>query len=135
MQVKANGISINCQIDGPEGAPWVILSNPLLTNLSMWDDQAAALKDSFRVLRYDQRGHGGTQVTEGPYSFNLLVADVIGLMDALAIERANFVGPPMGGMNALFLAQQHGARFDHIVACDCGPNSTPASAQQWQERI
>jgi 3-oxoadipate enol-lactonase len=135
MRIDANGISINCQIDGPEGAPWLILSNSLLTNLTMWDDQAAALKGTHRVLRYDQRGHGGTQATDGKYSFDLLTADVIALMDALAIPRAHFAGISMGGMTALFLAQRHRDRFDRIIACDCGPNSTPASAQQWQERI
>ena len=135
MLTNANGISINYQIDGPEGAPWVIFSNSLITNLTMWDDQAAALKGSYRVLRYDQRGHGGSEAPDGPYSFDLLVGDVIGLMDALSIKRANFVGLSMGGMTALFLAQRHRDRFDRIVACDCGPNSTPASAQQWQERI
>ncbi len=135
MKANANGISINYQIDGPEGAPWLIFSNSLLTNISMWDDQAAELKQSFRVLRYDQRGHGGTQVTNGRYSFDMLVADVIGLMDALSIRKANFAGISMGGMTALFLAQRHRDRFDRIIAADCGPASTPASAQQWQERI
>ncbi len=62
MQTNANGISINYQIDGREGAPWLIFSNSLITNLSMWDDQVAGLKDDYRILRYDQRGHGGTQV-------------------------------------------------------------------------
>jgi 3-oxoadipate enol-lactonase len=61
MRVNANGISINYQVDGPEGAPWLILSNSLLTDLSMWDDQVVELKKTLRVLRYDQRGHGGTQ--------------------------------------------------------------------------
>jgi len=135
MHVHANGISINCQIDGPEGAPWLIFSNSLLTSLSMWDEQAAALSKSFRVLRYDQRGHGGTQATDGAYSFNLLTADLIALMDALSIPRAHFAGISMGGMTALFLAQRHAERFDRIIACDCGPNSTAASAQQWKERI
>jgi 3-oxoadipate enol-lactonase len=135
MRINANGISINYQIEGPDGAPSVIFSNSLITNLSMWDDQAAELSKSFRVLRYDQRGHGGTQATDGAYSFDMLVADVIALMDALAIPRAHFVGLSMGGMTALFLAQRHRDRFDRIVACDCGPNSTPASAQQWKERI
>jgi 3-oxoadipate enol-lactonase len=135
MQINANGISINYQIDGPEGAPWIIFSNSLITNLAMWDDQAAALKGTHRVLRYDQRGHGGTQATDGKYSFDLLTADVIALMDALAIPRAHFAGISMGGMTALFLAQRHPHRFDRIIACDCGPASTPASAQQWKERI
>ncbi len=135
MQSTVNGVSINFEIDGPEGAPWLVLSNSLLTNLSMWDDQVADLKSSYRILRYDQRGHGGTQATPGPYSFDLLVSDVIALLDMLGIRRAHFCGLSMGGMTALFLAQRHAGRFDRIVACDCGPASTPASAQQWKERI
>jgi 3-oxoadipate enol-lactonase len=135
MQSSVNGISINFEIDGPEGAPWLVLSNSLLTNLSMWDDQVAALKSSYRVLRYDQRGHGGTQATEGSYSFDLLVGDIMALLDMLGIKRAHFCGLSMGGMTALFLAQRHADRFDRIIACDCGPASTPASAQQWKERI
>jgi 3-oxoadipate enol-lactonase len=135
MQSSVNGVSINFEIDGPDGAPWLVLSNSLLTNLSMWDDQVAALESSFRILRYDQRGHGGTQATEGSYSFDLLVADIIALLDMLGIERTHFCGLSMGGMTALFLAQRHPERFDRIIACDCGPASTPASAQQWKERI
>jgi 3-oxoadipate enol-lactonase len=135
MQSSVNGVSINFEIDGPDGAPWLVLSNSLLTNLSMWDDQVAALESSFRILRYDQRGHGGTQATEGSYSFDLLVADIIALLDMLGIKRTHFCGLSMGGMTALFLAQRHPERFDRIIACDCGPASTPASAQQWKERI
>jgi 3-oxoadipate enol-lactonase len=135
MKTQANGISINYRIDGKEGAPWLIFSNSLITNLSMWDDQVAGLKDDFRILRYDQRGHGGTEAPAGKYSFDLLVGDVIGLMDALSIPKAHFCGISMGGMTALFLGERHGDRFDKIIPCDCGPASTPQSAQQWKERI
>jgi len=135
MKVKANDISINYQVDGGDGAPWLVLSNSLATSLSAWDDQAREFGRSFRVLRYDQRGHGGTQATDAKYSFDMLTADVIALMDALSIPRAHFAGISMGGMTALFLAQRHAERFDRIIACDCGPASTPASAQQWKERI
>jgi 3-oxoadipate enol-lactonase len=135
MRVTANGISFNIVIDGPDGAPWLVLSNSLLTNLAMWDDQVAELKKTYRILRYDQRGHGGTPATDGSYSFDLLVADVVALLDALSIKRAHFCGLSMGGMTALFLAERHPERFDRIIACDCGPASTPASAQQWKERI
>jgi 3-oxoadipate enol-lactonase len=135
MRINANGIGFNYRIDGPEGAPWLIFSNSLMTDLTMWDEQVAGLKDSFRILRYDQRGHGSTDATDGKYSFDLLTADVVALMDALAIKRAHFAGISMGGMTALFLAQRHAGRFDRIMACDCGPASTPASAQQWKERI
>jgi 3-oxoadipate enol-lactonase len=135
MQIKANGITINYQIDGREGAPWLVFSNSLMTDLSMWDDQVAGLKSSFRILRYDQRGHGGTEVPEGNYRFDTLVADAIGLIDALKIERAHFAGISMGGMTTLFLAQRHPKRFERLIACDCGPASSPASAQQWAERV
>jgi 3-oxoadipate enol-lactonase len=135
MRIKANDININYRIDGPDGAPWLVFSNSLMTDLSLWDEQVDELQKSFRILRYDQRGHGGTQAPEGPYTFDVLTADVVGLLDALAIERANFAGISMGGMTALYLAQRHRNRFDRIIACDCGPASTPASAQQWKERI
>lgn len=135
MKIKANGINFNCQIDGREGAPWVVFSNSLMTNLTMWDDQAAALKNDFRTLRYDQRGHGDTDAPAGPYSLDMLAADVVGLFDALKIDRAHFVGLSMGGMTVVLLAQTHADRLISIVPCDCGPMSTPQSAQQWAERI
>ena len=125
MQSRVNGININFEIDGLDNAPWLILSNSLLTNLSMWDDQVATLARSFRILRYDQRGHGDTEATAGDYSFDLLVADIIALIDMLGIGRAHFCGLSMGGMTALFLAQRHPQRFDRIIACDCGPSHGP----------
>jgi len=135
MQIQANHISFNCQIDGREGAPWLVFSNSLATNLSMWDDQVKALRDHFRILRYDQRGHGETDAPAGRYDFNLLVADIVALFDALKIRRVHFAGLSMGGMAAIALAEKHPERIDRVVACDCGPASTPQSAQQWEERI
>ena len=97
MKVKANGISINYQVDGRDGAPWLVLSNSLATNLAMWDDQARELGRAFRVLRYDQRGHGATEAPAGRYTFELLIADALALMDALGIKQAHFAGVSMGG--------------------------------------
>lgn len=135
MRIKANGITLNYQVEGPESAPWIVFSNSLATDISLWDEQAAALKQNFRVLRYDHRGHGGSEATGGRYNFDLLVADVAGLLDALSIKRVHFVGISMGGMTGLALAQKHPDRVEKLVACDCGPASSPASAQQWEERI
>ena len=88
MKTKANGITFNTEISGPDNAPWLIFSNSLATNLHMWDRQADDLKNSFRMLRYDQRGHGQTEAPPGRYTFELLCADVIALMDALGIKQA-----------------------------------------------
>jgi 3-oxoadipate enol-lactonase len=134
MQVQANGISINYQIDGSAG-PWLVLSNSLATDLSMWDEQARALSSSFRVLRYDQRGHGKTQATPGRYTFELLMADVLALMDALSIARASVCGLSMGGATALGLAERHPDRIERAIVADSGCASTPQSAAQWEERI
>jgi len=135
MQVEANGIEFNIKIDGHRGSPWLVLSNSLATNLTMWDRQVEAMRDRFRILRYDQRGHGDSDAPAGRYDFKMLVADVIAIFDALEIERAHFAGLSMGGMTAIALAEQHPERVDRVVACDCGPASTPQSAQQWEERI
>jgi 3-oxoadipate enol-lactonase len=135
MKIKANGINFNYQIDGRENAPWLTMSNSLATDLSMWDEQAAQLKGSFRILRYDQRGHGGTDAPDGRYTFDLLVDDAVALLDALKIERTHFAGLSMGGVTTLGVAKRHAKRLDRIVVCDAGAGSTPASSQQWEERI
>jgi len=135
MHITANGISINATIEGKEGAPWLVFSNSLATDLTMWDQQAAEFSASFRVLRYDQRGHGKTEAPGGRYTFGLLIADALALMGALKIDQANFCGLSMGGATALGLAQRHPDRIARAIVCDSGCASTPQSAQQWEERI
>ena len=73
LDIRANGISIRYRIEVREGAPWLVFSNSLMTNLSLWDDQVAAFADRYRILRYDQRGHGGTGSDDRRCSFDLLV--------------------------------------------------------------
>ena len=115
MKVKANGIVINYQVDGPERTPWLVFSNSLATSLAMWDEQAAALKDRFRVIRYDQRGHGETEAPAGRYAFDTLLNDALALMDVLGIAKATFAGLSMGGATALGLAERHPDRFERII--------------------
>jgi 3-oxoadipate enol-lactonase len=135
MRTKANGISFNYEIEGPADGPWLVFSNSLATNFSMWDPQAADLSRAFRVLRYDQRGHGGTDAPAGRYTYATLVADALALFDALDIARPHFCGLSMGGATALGLAELYSDRVDRIVVCDSPAMSTPATAQQWEERI
>src|SRR5260370_7104565 len=133
MKIKANGITINYQLNGPDGAPWLLVSNSLATNLTMWDEQAGDIGRAFRVLRYDQRGHGGTEARRGRYTFEQLIADALALMDALAIKRAHFAGLSMGGATALGLALQHPDRLEKVIVCDSPCQSTPTSSQQWED--
>jgi 3-oxoadipate enol-lactonase len=101
----------------------------------MWEEQARALSVRFQTLRYDQRGHGRTDAPEGRYAFATLLADIIGLMDALEIGRAHFCGLSLGGATALGLAEQHPDRIDRAIVCDSPCASTSASTKQWEERI
>lgn len=135
MRIKANGIQFHYQIEGPDNAPWLVFSNSLATNLSMWDPQVAALHGTFRVLRYDQRGHGGTEATAGRYTFDQLIDDAIALLDALSIRRTHFAGLSMGGATALGLALRHPERLDRVIVADSPCASSQLSARQWEERI
>jgi 3-oxoadipate enol-lactonase len=131
--IHANGIDFNVCIDGPEGAPWITFSNSHATDLSCWDRQAALMADRFRVLRYDTRGHGGTEATEPPYDMNLLVSDVIALWDALGIERSHVVGLSLGGSTACGIAVQHPDRIASLFGSDC--RAWSPTPHTWEPRI
>lgn len=135
MSVTVNGVRFNYAVDGPEGAPWVVCAHALANDLGLWDGLTARLSDAYRVLRYDQRGHGATEVVPGPYSFPMLLSDAIGLMNALDIEKAHWVGLSIGGMIGYGLAIEHGDRLHSVVACDSRPDAPPEYAAYFQGRI
>ena len=131
----ASGVVLNTQVDGEEGAPWLVLSNSLGSNLSMWDPQMALLTTTYRVLRYDTRGHGGSEAPPGPYGFDDLVADVLWLMDAQGIENAAFMGLSMGGMTGLGLALDHADRVSRVVCADGRADAPEPFRAMWDQRI
>jgi 3-oxoadipate enol-lactonase len=112
-----NGIELHYRIDGDRhgSAPWLVLSNSLGSDMSMWTPQVAELTRHFRVLRYDTRGHGHSEVPKGPYTIGQLSTDVLGLLDTLKIARAHFCGVSMGGLTGIALAARHGERIDRVV--------------------
>jgi len=133
--IKTATIEINYAQDGPADAPALIFSNSLGSDLSMWQAQADHFKNDYRIVRYDHRGHGGSAVPEGPYSFEDLSMDVVALMDALGIERAHFAGLSMGGMTALGLALDHADRLLSCTSCNCVAGYSPEGIKVWDERI
>lgn len=132
--VSANGININYQIEGPEGAPWITFSNSLATNLSMWDQQVKLLSNDWRILRYDQRGHGDTDASPPPYSFDLLVQDLIGLWDMLDINNSVLCGLSMGGTTGLGVAIDHNKRLTGFIGCDLPHRSPEPFVEAWNDR-
>ena len=135
MRIKANRIQINYELSGKKGAPVVVLSHSLACSLVMWNPQMDDLSPHFQVLRYDMRGHGQSDVPSGPYTLELLAEDVIGLLDALHIDRIHFVGLSVGGMIGQSLALNHAKRLRSLALCDTA-SIVPQEAQPtWQERI
>ena len=106
---------LNHRLEGPPDGPPLILTGSLGTELSMWDPQMPPLAERFRVLRYDLRGHGASEVPPGPYSFSDLGHDLLALMDELEIERASLCGLSIGGMISMWLAAHAPERVERLV--------------------
>jgi 3-oxoadipate enol-lactonase len=135
MQASINGIRLNYEVEGREEAPTVVLHHPLATNLTTWDELTAALTPRYRVVRFDARGHGGSEASKAPYSFATLSADVVGLMDHLQIGRAHFLGLSMGGMVGQHLGAEQPQRFASLILSSTS-SRVPAEAQPiWDERV
>lgn len=135
MKSTVNGNEMSYRVDGPEGAPVVMLSHSIATNLEMWAPQMAALEGRYRVLRYDTRGHGGSAVGAAEYSFEMLAADVVALMDHLAIERCHFVGLSLGGMIGMALALAASQRLLSLALCNTMSELPEGADALWTERI
>jgi len=129
------GIPFHYRIDGSEGRPWLVFSNSLMTDLRLWDRQVAALGREFRILRYDQRGHGRTGMPADDCSFEQLSGDLLELLDRLGIAKVGLVGISMGAATAICLAGRHGGRIDRLVLADGMAAAPPAGALAWEERI
>jgi 3-oxoadipate enol-lactonase len=128
--------NFNCRIDGSPGAPALVLSNSLGTDLAMWEAQLPALAARFRVLRYDTRGHGASTVTPGLYSIDQLGRDVLMLLDALKIPRAHFCGLSLGGMTGMWLAVHAPDRIERLVlASTTARIGTPEAYNQRIESV
>ncbi|MEW6669588.1 MAG: 3-oxoadipate enol-lactonase [Thermodesulfobacteriota bacterium] len=135
MYIQANGIRIHYELEGSSSAPVMTLSNSLATNLSMWEPQMEILLRSYRVLRYDTRGHGKSEVSEGPYSFEMLAADVRSLLRALGIEKTYFMGISMGGMIGQQLALESPEMLTSMILCDTSSHVPQEAWPIWDERI
>jgi len=133
MKIDANGIRINHEIEG--SGPWVVMSHSLACDLHMWDEQTAALKGKYRVVRFDTRGHGLSDAPDGAYTLDMLANDLHGLLQALKVDRPHFIGLSMGGMIGMTYALKHPGALRSLVLCDTSNRVPPKAAPVWQERI
>ena len=134
--VNADGCAIYVEVDGPERAPALMLSNSLGTTLHMWDAQVAPFTRYIRLVRYDRRGHGRSGVPKGPYTMDRLGRDVLAVLDALGIERVNWCGLSMGGMGGMvgqWLGTNAPERIERLVLTNT--SSYFADKTMWNERL
>jgi len=123
------------RLDGPADGPSITLSHALGATRHLWDDVAPALAGQYRLLRYDTRGHGGSEVPPGPYTLAQMAEDVVELLDALGMARTHFVGMSMGGLVAMQLALSHPSRVQSLVLCDTTACYGESRRGMWEERI
>lgn len=128
-----DGCRIAYRFDGPRDGPVLMLSNSLGTGMAMWAPQIDMWTQPFRVLRYDQRGHGASDAPEGSYSLDRLGRDVIELLDALAIETVDFCGLSLGGMIGQWLGIREPRRIRRLIVANSSSFMGPPSA--WDARI
>ena len=107
--------SIHYELAGSPDSPVLVLSHALGTNLALWDRQVEVLQRSFRILRYDSRGHGQSSANHGPYTISMLASDVVTLLDELGVARAHFCGVSMGGLVGQYLAVYYPERIGNLV--------------------
>ncbi|MFF9551934.1 3-oxoadipate enol-lactonase [Methylobacterium fujisawaense] len=131
-QITVGGIGFRYLLEGPEGAPAVAFSNSLGATLEMWDALVPALTGRYRTLRYDTRGHGGSETRDQPITVTDLAGDLAGLLDALGIGRAHLVGLSLGGMTVQALASAEPERA--LSATLMATAAHMPSPQSWEER-
>ncbi len=130
---RPDGTRIHARIEGPKDGPIVVFSNSLGTTLHLWDAVLPLLPDGFRILRYDMRGHGQSDVPDAPYTMGQLVGDAEAVCDAFTIKDAMFIGLSVGGMVAQGLAVKRPDLIRALVLSNTAAKI--GNPKFWQDRI
>ncbi len=118
LKTNANNLEVSYTDEGPDKSPSIIFIHGFPLNKKMWKNQVDALKETYRVITYDIRGHGNTNNGGDTYSIDLFVNDLIGLMDALNMQKTVLCGLSMGGYIALKAFENYPHRFDALILSD-----------------
>lgn len=133
QRILSGSVSLHVRAHGPADAPVILFSNSLGTDLRVWDLLLEHLAGEYRVVRYDNRGHGLSDCPDAPYTIGQLVDDAIAIIQALQLKDVNFVGLSIGGLIGQGLAARRPELLRSLVLMDTAAKiGTPAI---WQERI
>jgi 3-oxoadipate enol-lactonase len=118
MKALINGAELYyIDVGKPAGAP-IVLIHGFPFSHEMWRPQIELLQDRFRVIAYDVRGHGRSEVGDGQYTIELFIDDLIGLLDHLKVKKAILCGLSMGGYIALRAVERNPERCRALILCD-----------------
>jgi 3-oxoadipate enol-lactonase len=132
--VDANGCPLYVRLDGHDKtAPALMLSNSLGTDLHLWDRHAPEWAKSFRLVRYDRRGHGRSGLGSAPHTMETFGRDALAIMDALELEKVHWCGLSMGGMVGQWLAAHAPERIDRLILSNT--SAYFADKTRWNDRI
>jgi 3-oxoadipate enol-lactonase len=120
-------------VEGPQRAPVLMLCNSLGTTLHMWDGQVAPFTQHFRLVRYDRRGHGRSDVPNGPYTMERLGRDALAVLDGLGLDQVNWCGLSMGGMIGQWLGANAPERIVRMVLSNTSSYFPDKNA--WTDRL
>jgi len=126
------GLATHVAVDGPPGAPVILLMHSLGSSMAIWDAPAAQLARGFRVIRFDLRGHGLTEVGTGPCTIEDFADDALAVLDACGATTAHICGVSIGGMIAQALAARAPARVRSLILCDTALSLPPPD--MWRTR-
>lgn len=128
-----NNLTVSYNDEGPDGTPVIIFIHGFPFTKAMWNKQTEVLKGNYRVIAYDIRGFGGSDAGKDDFSIDLFVNDLLGLMDALKIEKAIVCGLSMGGYIALNAIENYPERFSALILSDT--TCTVDSAEAKEKRM
>jgi 3-oxoadipate enol-lactonase len=125
-------VALHHEVAGAEDGHVVLMGASLGATLAMWDAQAGPLAERFRVVRFDNRGHGGSPAPPGPYDFAELGGDVLALLDRLGVDRASYCGLSVGSMLGIWLGANAPERIERLALVCTSAHLPPPDA--WEER-
>lgn len=114
-----NGRDIHFRDEGPRDAPVIVLLHGSNADLHTWQPWTERLKEDYRVIRFDQRGHGLTgPAPDDDYSVQGFGADIDAVTERLGVETFTLAGNSMGGWIAMAYALEKPWRVDALVLVD-----------------
>ena len=114
IRITVNNLTVSYNDEGPDEAPVIIFIHGFPFNKSMWDMQVEALKDTYRVIAYDIRGHGNSDTGNEDFSIELFVNDLLLLMNTLKLNKTMLCGLSMGGYIALNAIENYPERLTRL---------------------